>query len=447
MNPAAAGAVQAWHALLSRDEGQARDQAAWLAEAFARRGVTFDGQPMRTFLRPHLVAREDWRRLRAAGVRLLELGARAARAAFGGDAQRLCDWLGTPAAEARWVRLDPGPPDVLWSRLDAFVTPAGPRFVEVNSDAPAGFGYGDRMSEVFSQLAPFQQLAPLHGLRYQPSAPGLVAAVLEAVRAPRPARPRVAIVDWGEVRTRPDQEILRQEFERAGAEALLLDPCELSLSGERLACPAGPVDVVFRRLVLSEAVGREDDARALLQAYERGLAPVVNSFRCRLSEDKAFFALLTDEAFAPLMSADERAFVEAVVPWTRRLEERRTLHRGREVDLLPWAARERERLVLKPSHAYGGQSVFVGWETPPAEWERALQAALGAAWVLQERVEIPEEPFPVLDAQGLRFEPFKVNANPFYVAGREVGAVTRASRSAVINVSAGGGSVPTFVVG
>jgi hypothetical protein len=28
-----------------------------------------------------------------------------------------------------------------------------------------------------------------------------------------------------------------------------------------------------------------------------------------------------------------------------------------------------------------------------------------------------------------------------------VGAVTRASRSSVINVSAGGGSVPTFVVG
>ncbi len=41
----------------------------------------------------------------------------------------------------------------------------------------------------------------------------------------------------------------------------------------------------------------------------------------------------------------------------------------------------------------------------------------------------------------------KVNANPFYVAGEEAGAVTRASRSSVINVSAGGGSVPTFVVG
>ena len=42
---------------------------------------------------------------------------------------RLCDFLGTPAAEAAWVALDPGPPDVVLSRLDAFVTPAGPRFL------------------------------------------------------------------------------------------------------------------------------------------------------------------------------------------------------------------------------------------------------------------------------------------------------------------------------
>lgn len=447
MNRAAAEAIRAWHALLAADEGAARDQAAWLEAALAGRGVTFGGSPMRVFLRPHLVARAEWLRLRGAGRRLLELAERLARQAFDGDVSRLCAWLGTPEAEARWVRLDPGPPDVLWSRLDAFVTAAGPRFVEVNSDAPAGFGYGDRMAEVFAELPAFRRLASAHGFSYEASGPGLIAAVLEAVRSPRPARPRVAIVDWAEVRTRPDQEILRQEFERQGAEAHLVDPRELELRGDRLLSPAGPVDVVFRRLVLSEAVGRADDARALLEAYARGLVPVVNSFRCRLSEDKAFFALLTDEAFAPLMSADERAFVEAVVPWTRRLEERRTRHGGGEIDLVPWALREREHLVLKPTHEYGGQSVFVGWETTPTEWQRALTSALGSPWVLQERVEIPEEPFPVLDQQGLRFEPFKLNVNPFYVAGREVGAVTRGSRSAVINVSAGGGSVPTFVVG
>ena len=68
-------------------------------------------------------------------------------------------------------------------------------------------------------------------------------------------------------------------------------------------------------------------------------------------------------------------------------------------------------------------------------------------WIAQERVAVPEEEFPVFDAAGLvNFESLKVNTNPFYVGGASVGAVTRISRDAVINVSAGGGSVPTFVV-
>jgi hypothetical protein len=62
-------------------------------------------------------------------------------------------------------------------------------------------------------------------------------------------------------------------------------------------------------------------------------------------------------------------------------------------------------------------------------------------------VEIPEEVYPVVEGAALGFARLKVNTNPFYVRGAHAGAVTRCSRSAVINVSAGGGSVPTFVVG
>jgi uncharacterized circularly permuted ATP-grasp superfamily protein len=187
--------------------------------------------------------------------------------------------------------------------------------------------------------------------------------------------------------------------------------------------------------------------RVFLDAYRTGAALFVNSFRCHLSEDKAFFALLTDEAFGDLVSADERRFLSEVVPWTRRVAERRTIRNGAEVDLLPYILRNRESLVLKPAHGYGGRSVLVGDETAPDVWEAATVAALAEPWVVQERVTIPEEPFPVVADGALRFEPLKVNVNPFYAAGAEVGAVTRASRSSVINVSAGGGSVPTFVVG
>jgi hypothetical protein len=430
----------------------AREHAEWLRDAFERRGVCFDGQPMRSFLRPHLVERTAWNRLREQGRRLLETAARVARQVFDGDAERLCAWLGVPEAQARWVALDPGQPDVVLSRLDAFLTPSGARFIEVNSDAPAGFGYGDRMAEVFQQLPYFQHFSRRHPVSYQPSGGALVEAVMQAWRrAGRPCarnEPMVGIVDYADVKTRPDQEILRQAFEAAGVACVLADPRELSFTGGRLVAGERALDVVYRRAVLSELVERETEVRGFLHAYRYGAAVFVNSFRCHLSEDKAFFALLLGPEAARFLSEGERVLLRSIVPWTARVEEVRVERDGRMVDLLPWAMAQRERLVLKPAHGYGGRSVLVGDETAPDAWEAALLAGLGQAWILQERVTIPEERFPVVDDAGrVALESLKVNANPFYVAGAEVGAVMRASRSSVINVSAGGGSAPTFVVG
>jgi len=443
-----AEAIADYNRRVARDPAAAVEQWAWLHDAFLREGITFAGAPMRTFLRPHLVDRPAWDALERAGRAVLELAARVARHVFDGDAGRLCAHLGIPAAQARWMTLDPGEPDVLLSRLDAFVTAAGPRFIEINSDAPAGFGYGDRMAEVFGRLPLFRQFAADHAVGYVPSAPSLVRALLaECARRGGPGAPVVAIVDWAEVKTRPDQELLRPALEAGGARCVLADPREMTLVDGRLRAGADAVDLVYRRALLQELVEREGEVGPFLAAYREGRAVFVNSFRCGLSEDKAFFGILTDEAYAGLMTEDERRLVARTVPWTRRVEERRTLKDGREVDLVPYILAHAADLVLKPAHGFGGQSVMVGVEATPAAWEAAVDEALGSPWVVQERVPIPREEFPVCEGGNLGFEPLGVNANPFYAAGAEAGAVARASRSAVINVSAGGGSVPTFVVG
>jgi uncharacterized circularly permuted ATP-grasp superfamily protein len=443
-SPAAAAAVSAYNHLLAEDPQAAVEQEAWLAEAFTAAGVTFDGAPMRTFLRPVLVPRPDWDRLREDGKGLLELAVRVARRAFGGDALALCAYLGLPDEHASWIAVDPGPPDVLLSRLDAFLTPAGPAFIEVNNDAPAGFGYGDAMAGVFAELRAFQKFATGRRVSYPASAPALVSAVLGA--APRGGTGIVAIVDWAEVKTRADQEILARAFERAGRRTRLVDPRELVVRHGRLWAGTDPVDLVYRRALLGELVARADEARPLLHAYRERVAVFVNSFRCQLSEDKALFALLSDEQYRDLLTPDERALAHRLVPWTRKVEQRRTVRDGREVDLVPLLVAERERLVLKPAHGYGGESVLVGAEVGAAAWDSALQAAIGGPWVAQERAAIPAEEFPVVESGVLAFERLNVNANPFYVDGAEAGGVARASRSSVINVSAGGGSVPMFVV-
>src|SRR5206468_4270843 len=97
-----------------------------------------------------------------------------------------CAFLGTPAAEVPWVALDHGPPDVVLSRLDAFLTPDGPRFIEINSDAPAGFGYSDRMARVHRDLPVFREFARTQAVTYQASDGGPRLPAGRPLRARRP---------------------------------------------------------------------------------------------------------------------------------------------------------------------------------------------------------------------------------------------------------------------
>jgi uncharacterized circularly permuted ATP-grasp superfamily protein len=438
-------AVRHFNDAVRQDVPAAREQWLRLVESFSSRGITFGGAPMPTFLRPEFVGRETWDTLTSGATQLIRLSRRVAGQVFDGNLESLLDFLGAPEEHRRLLRMKPAGPDVSLSRVDGFIGADQVRFIEINSDAPAGFGYADRMTEVFAAMPLVALMNTAHPLSVVSSIDALVAELRSHTCA---ENPRVAIVDLSSVRTRPDQEILREEFIKRGLFTLLADPRELQIAGGRLVAEGQPVDLVYRRTVMSEVLAIENEAPAFFEAYEKGLAVFVNSFRCYLSEDKAFFAILTDERFADLLSPSERDFVAAHLPWTRKVEDRKTRWRQQTIDLLPWIEDHREQLVLKPTHGYGGESVTVGSSVDDRRWSHAIQTAAGkGGWIAQEKVEIPEEDFPVFDPAGtLSFESLKVNTNPFYVGGAPVGAVTRISRDAVINVSAGGGSVPTFVV-
>jgi len=441
-------AISQYHRLLAADPAAAREQADALREAFRRERVTFGGEPMATLLRPALLARAEWDALRGSAAQVARIAERVARQAFGGDVRRLCAFLGTSDAEAVWIELDPGPPDFLFTRLDALQTPAGPRFIEINSDAPAGLGYGDRMARLFRELPVVRAFEREVPLAYQGCEEALVRGLAARWRASGgTGRPRIAIADWAESQTRADEEILREALAARGFECVVADPRAMEIHRGRLHAGGAPVDLVYRRAVLSELVGREIEVQAFMGAYRHRLCPFVNSFRSRISEDKVFLAILSDEAFAQLLSPEERELLGRVLPWTRRLEERRTRKAGVEIDLLPYALANRESLVLKPAHEYGGREVIVGSEASWPEWDAALRGALGGPWVVQERITPPAEPFPLCDGGELRIVPLHVNQGPFCIAGEPAGAVARASEKPVVSVSVGGASVPTFVFG
>jgi uncharacterized circularly permuted ATP-grasp superfamily protein len=136
------------------------------------------------------------------------------------------------------------------------------------------------------------------------------------------------------------------------------------------------------------------------------------------------------------------------VPWTRVLEERRTEHGGRSIDLLPWAEANRERLVLKPNDDYGGRGIVLGWLVDDDAWRAALRSGLDAPHVVQERIVLPTEPFPSWADGQLRVSDRMIDLSPYVSdTARVDGCLTRIATDPLLNVTAGGGSsVATFLV-
>ena len=188
--------------------------------------------------------------------------------------------------------------------------------------------------------------------------------------------PTMAIVDWRDVPTWTEFEILRDAFTAAGVPTIVCDPRELVFANGALTAQGTRIDLVYRRVLVNDILAKPDECRALVDACAARAVCMANSFRCKLAHKKAFFAVLTDPAHESLFSADERAIIQAHVPWTRVLDDVETQKGDWQGELLALARAWREHLVLKPNDEYGGKGVNLGWEMTEGQWDAALESAL-----------------------------------------------------------------------
>ena len=124
-----------------------------------------------------------------------------------------------------------------------------------------------------------------------------------------------------------------------------------------------------------------------------------------------------------------------------------TTDRGKVVDLVDLVTAKRDRFVLKPNDEYGGKGVVLGWTVDQHEWDQTVLAGLTASYVVQEKVSVPRYPFPVLLNGQLHYLDLAIDHDPYLFWGKVSGCLTRLSSSALLNVTAGAGSVvPTYVI-
>lgn len=439
-------AIQHYHTLLNNSF--ADDAIEKLRKGAEHHRLTFGARPICNVLRPMFISAGKYNYIRRDSSHVLRAIEKLSRALLADSRMRAT--LDLSAEEEQLIQIDPGfaAPDGS-GRLDAFFDATGEfRFVEYNADSPGGLLFGDVLSELFLEMEVMREFARRFPVRRIDIRARILRMLLSSYREwGGRERPGIGIVDWKEVNTRTEFEICRAYFESQGYPTIIVDPDELDYRGGWLRAGDFRIDLIYKRVVTGELLARGGLRHPIVRATQERAVCTVNAFRVQMLFKKAIFALLDDPANESLFNAEEVASLRCHVPWTRRLREGHTTYHTRKIDLLEFVLAGRDRLVLKPNSDYGGRGVVLGWECDDAKWRQSVLDALGASFIVQERVEILRQTFPTLVDDRIAFENRYVDFDPYTWNGDEVeGAGVRLSSSALLNVTAGGGSATPVLI-
>jgi len=428
-----------WNTALSHDAKKGID---FLAD-IKRIGVVYRDEPLCIFRRPLFIKKS------MAHTYLQLIGAlhRAIRHAKGiieedgldGRPDSLAIRLGLDPRTIELAAIDPGYASAaVLARFDTFINNDTPHVVELNAEAPAGMAFSDRLARLFlnDPCLPgdenFTAMFSAHA-----AARSLVDTWRTHHNENRPVR--VALVDFMDVPTRSEFLIFRDEFVSMGHHCVLSDPRSLDFDGKRLTHNGQHIDIVYRRLLVSDLIERPDDCQALLDAYRAGRVLMVNSLRTSLLHGKGLFALLHDPTLQQRLPNRVVEIIRKHVPWTAILSDQPAI--GTPSDLRSKLLAEPHRWIIKPLHGHGGTGVVIGAECDSTTWSTAIDNA--HSHVAQAYVAPNTELFPDATKD---YEPtlMRTSLAPFLVRGKLTGFMCRLTTS-LGNVSEGATMVPVLI--
>jgi len=441
-------AIAAWHDALT--PGLAAESGEWLREELRKRGLFFGDRALCSVIRPRFLSRAQHAVITSQVPILLGALQTALDAAIVDprvlDQFRLEPWERTLALE------DPGINATPLTRLDAFFSPGDGvlRVTEYNGECPAGPAYNDALTKLFLALPVVRSFRHRFALTPLPARPNTLHSLLDAYQqyAGNWAKPTIGILDWSEVPTMSEFLLFQDYFSSLGYTCIIGDPRHCEYRDGRLYVDGVAIDLIYKRILITELVERGGLDHPIVRAVRDRAVCMVNPFRCKILHKKASLAVLSDERNGHLFTAAQQEAIATHVPWTRMVEERTTRHEGKTVDLVPHIAARKDELVLKPNDDYGGAGVVLGWEATPEVWQATIQRALEHPYIVQQRIELPSEPYPTYVDGSVVYADRITDTAPYCFDGAVVdGCLSRISSASLVNVTAGGGStVPTFVV-
>jgi hypothetical protein len=383
------------------------------------RGIFFGDGLLPTYACAFLSPREQVARWAARAERFVDAAEQMAHRLFADVA--LCESMGLRRDILDVVLADPGyRRTCVVCRPDGIPVGTELKYVELNSDSPAMMMFLDVVAECLLELDAF---AALRDQKPASTAERLLATLLDCYRDyGSTTTPTIAITDWEGQKTRFEHMRLAELFEARGYSTVVVDPRAFRMIDGQLRAKERKIDLVYRRALSAEVVARQDEVQPLLDAYRSGKICMVNPLRSYVVGVKS---VLTELAAA----------VPDCVPHTVRLD---------TDDARELVVGSASRWVLKRSESHGGGDVIVPGVASDEVFRRAIDASRSEAWIAQEFLDVPRLSLPTAEGDAMtRCEKY-YNWNPFILGGRYAGGMCRVSSTPLINITLGGGLLPTF---
>jgi hypothetical protein len=439
-------AISEFHDSLAADETLSPAVFEKLHSGMRKKRLLYGERPIGIALRPHLLHHKQFERLSRTAQCVASALEKVAAAVV--QNPKLMDELGMTEAERRMALIDPGFSMAgVTTRLDAFVRGDEIKFVESNAENPSSLPDQEELNRLLFQLPVMASFARRYHLRqFSP-----IERLLETLRITYrewggAGAPNIAILDWKDLPTHSEFVFLQEHFSAHGVPTIVCSPDDLEYERGQLRCGEFRIDLIYKRVIIHEFLARYDDTHPLVRAYVNRDVCLVNPFRCKIMHKKAVFEMLTDEQRQGSFTTGEKEAIHRAVPWTRRVSDRKTTRQGRTIALLEFIRTNRSRLVLKPNDDYGGHGVYFGAKMDEREWERAIDTAVSADYIVQDALDLQPEVFPIFSATEWKLQPMFVDTNPFLFRGKVCGAMVRLSTTPIVNVTSGGGETGFFVL-
>ena len=435
-------AVARYHKILESEPFRDLAWAEALQERMKASNLVSGNRPISPVLRPHFISKRQYTNLVKAAESLYGAIARIENLAL--SSPQLLNRMQMLPAEKMLASLDPGYPFVsVTSLLDTHLNNGTLRFIDYNADTPAGVAFGEALDNLFFDTPPLKEFRKKHSLTRIGGTKYLLAALLKAYKEfgkKTKGRPQIAIIEFRQpFQTVESGEftLLAEFFRKEGYEAEVVSPDQLEYRNGVLRRGDFTIDLAYRRIRVHEFLVRFDLSHPLVRAYREGTVCVVNSFRSELSQKKAIFDLLTDDAVTAGFPIAERKAIRDFIPWTRIVAATSATYGDQKVDLPEFILQNREKLVLKPNDDSADFHSFVGATTDPA---------LRTPYVVQEVVDPYRSTFPVYQYGSMQYKEMRVDVQPHSFLGKVHGCSTWIAADAPSGFTTISGLAPTYIL-